>query len=100
VNLSNQRLIKLQACCNRLLDVARETYKENMGDIHQLKRTLSENHNLALNLVYQDSGFVLSMKKADLDGELPTGFINVTMQKGRWLFSCMELVSAVAPCLD
>lgn len=86
----------MQANCNRLLDVARETYKENVGDIYNLNRTLSEKHDLPLALVYQESaGFVFALKKIDLEGagELPRGFINVTMQKGRWLFSCLELVS-------
>jgi MutS family domain IV len=81
-----------QANCNRLLDVARETYKENVGDIFQLNRTLTEKHNLPLTLVYQDSGFVFGLKKTELQGELPRGFINVSTQRGRWIFSSMELV--------
>lgn len=32
------------------------------------------------------------MKKTDLEGELPKGFINVTLKKGKWQFSSMELV--------
>jgi DNA mismatch repair protein MSH4 len=82
-----------KANCNRLLDVARETYKENVSDIFQLNRTLSETHELPLAVVYQDSGFVFTLKKSDLDGELPKGFINVSMKKGKWFFSNMELVS-------
>jgi len=84
-----------QANCNRLLDVARETYKENVGDIFQLNRTLSETHDLPLILVYQETGFVFALKKVDLEGELPKGFINAAMRKGRWVFSSMELVSEV-----
>jgi DNA mismatch repair protein MSH4 len=87
----------LQANCNRLLDVARETYKENVGDIYNLNRTLSETHNLPLSPVYQENGgFVFTLKKSELEdagGELPRGFVNVTMQKGRWLFSSLDLVS-------
>jgi len=44
-------------------------------------------------LIYQDSGFVFMVKKNDIDGRLPQGFINVAMQKGRWLFSSLELAS-------
>ncbi|KAJ7494539.1 hypothetical protein B0H11DRAFT_2227345 [Mycena galericulata] len=33
---------RLRANCNRLLDVARETYKENVGDIFALNRTLTD----------------------------------------------------------
>jgi DNA mismatch repair protein MSH4 len=75
-----------------LLDVARETYKENVGDIYQLNRTLSEEHGLPFTLVYQETGFVFALPKSALEGELPKGFVNVTMKKGRWVFSSMELV--------
>lgn len=79
------------------MDVARETYKENVGDIFSLNRELSEQHNLPITLVYQETGFVFALKKTDLEGELPKGFINVTMQKGRWLFSSVELVRCMYP---
>lgn len=82
----------MRANCNRLLDVARETYKENVGDIFQLNRTLSQECGLPLTLVYQETGFVFVLKKNDLEGELPPGFVNVAMKKGRWMFSSMELV--------
>ncbi|EIW86225.1 hypothetical protein CONPUDRAFT_45677 [Coniophora puteana RWD-64-598 SS2] len=87
----NARVYAVKANRNRLLDVARETYKENVGDIHQLCAMLCEKHGLPLFLVYQESGYVFSSKKEDLEGELPPGFINVTMQKGRWLFSSLDL---------
>ncbi|KAI0935607.1 hypothetical protein AcV5_003986 [Taiwanofungus camphoratus] len=87
----NARVYAVRANYNRLLDVARETYKENVGDIFTLNRVLSEQHDLPLSLVYQDAGFVFALKKSDLEGELPRGFVNVTMQKGRWLFSSVEL---------
>jgi DNA mismatch repair protein MSH4 len=35
---------------------------------------------------------VFAIKKDELDGELPKGFINVSAQRGRWLFSSMDLV--------
>jgi len=82
----------VKANCNRLLDVARETYKENIGDIYQLNRTLSEEHGLPLTLIYQNTGFVFTLKRNDLDGELPKGFVNVELKKGRWIFSSMDLV--------
>uniref|UniRef100_A0A8H7Y6N1 DNA mismatch repair proteins mutS family domain-containing protein n=1 Tax=Psilocybe cubensis TaxID=181762 RepID=A0A8H7Y6N1_PSICU len=87
----NARVYAVRANCNRLLDVARETYKENIGDIYQLNRSLSEEYNLPLTLVYQETGFVFVLKKNDLEGELPKGFVNVTMKKARWMFSSMEL---------
>ncbi|KAF4623673.1 hypothetical protein D9613_001515 [Agrocybe pediades] len=87
----NARVYAVKANCNRLLDVARETYKENIGDIYQLNRSLSEEHSLPLTLVYQETGFMFALKKNELDGELPRGFVNVSMKKGRWMFSSMEL---------
>ncbi|KZV60597.1 hypothetical protein PENSPDRAFT_759914 [Peniophora sp. CONT] len=90
----NARVYAIKANCNPLLDVARETYKENVGDIQALHRSLCEAHDLPIVLVYQESGFVFAVKKADLEayeGRLPQGFTNVSMQKGRWLFTSIEL---------
>jgi DNA mismatch repair protein MSH4 len=74
------------------LDVARGTFKENVVDICQLNQALSERYSLPLSLVYQESGFVFALKKDELEDELPKGFINVSAQRGRWLFSSMDLV--------
>ncbi|KAI0761165.1 muts domain V-domain-containing protein [Trametes elegans] len=96
LNAVNSRVYAVKANYNRLLDVARETYKENVNDIYALRSRLSEEHDLPLMLVYRDSdaGFVFALKKADLEdagGELPRGFIDVTGQKGRLVFSSIEL---------
>ncbi|KAL0576893.1 MutS protein msh4 [Marasmius crinis-equi] len=88
----NARVYAVKANYNRLLDVARETYKENVGDIYTLNNTLSDTHGLPLTLVCLESGFVFALKKADLEDELPKGFINATLKKGKWQFSSMELV--------
>jgi DNA mismatch repair protein MSH4 len=45
--------------------------------------------------LHQESGFVFSLRKDELEGDLPRGFVNRTSQKGKWLFSSMELVSDV-----
>ncbi|KAL9709266.1 MutS protein msh4 [Leucoagaricus gongylophorus] len=87
----NARVYAVRANRNKLLDVARETYKENVGDIYQLNKTLADEHALPLTLMYQDSGFVFVLKKTTLDGELPRGFINVSSRRGKWLFSSIEL---------
>ncbi len=73
-----------------------------MGDIYALRNRLAEEHNLPFTLVYRDSdaGFVFSIKKTDLDdagGGLPRGFIDAIAQKGRWVFSSIELVSSNIP---
>ncbi|KAI3621717.1 hypothetical protein WG66_016688 [Moniliophthora roreri] len=88
---TNVRVYAVKANYNRLLDVARETYKENVGDIYSLANSLSDAHMLPLTLVYQETGFVFSLKKTELDGELPRGFINVALKRGKWQFSSMEL---------
>ena len=82
-----------EANFNRLLDVARETFIENIADIYQLGRELSEAHGLPLALVYHDVGFVFQLKKIEVEDELPTEFINVTQKKGRVVFSTLDLVS-------
>ncbi|KAJ7607391.1 muts domain V-domain-containing protein [Roridomyces roridus] len=88
----NARVYAVKANCNRLLDVARETYKENVGDIFQLNRTLTDTHGLPLALVYQETGFVFALRKDELEGnELPRGFVNPSLKKGKWTFSSMEL---------
>ena len=38
------------------------------------------------------------MKKDDLEGELPRGFLNVGLKKGKWVFTSMELVSRRGRC--
>ncbi|KAF8192659.1 muts domain V-domain-containing protein [Mycena galopus ATCC 62051] len=87
----NARVYAVKANCNRLLDVARETYKENVGDIFTLNRTLSDTHDLPLSLLYQETGFVFTLRKTELEGELPRGFINATLKKGKWTFTSMDL---------
>ncbi|KAI6104751.1 muts domain V-domain-containing protein [Pisolithus croceorrhizus] len=87
----NARVYAVRANRHRLLDVARETFKENVGDIMQLNTVMAEKHGFPLALVYQENGFVFTLKKDELEGELPSDFINVTSQKGRWYFSSMEL---------
>lgn len=77
---------------NRLLDVARETFKENVTDIYELGRELSETHGLPLVLVYQDSGFIFQLKKSESEGQLPAEFINITEKKGKIVFSTLDLV--------
>lgn len=80
------------------MDVARETFKENISDIYSLQRALAEKHELPISLVYQaNGGFIFALRKSDLSLDsneattLPHGFINRTSQKARWLFSSLEL---------
>ncbi len=100
----NARVYAVKANYNRLLDVARETYKENVGDIFALSNALSEEHNIKLTLVWQDGGFVFTVKKNELEDagmdELPRGFVNVVGRKGKWVFSSVELVCFISLLLS
>jgi DNA mismatch repair protein MSH4 len=65
-----------------------------VGDIYALHSSLTEKHGLPLQLVYQESGFLFAIRKGDLaEGKLPWGFTNLKPQRGKWLFTSMELVS-------
>ncbi|EJD04505.1 uncharacterized protein FOMMEDRAFT_83663 [Fomitiporia mediterranea MF3/22] len=91
----NARVYALKANQNCLLDVARETYKENISDIFQLNRDLSEQHGLPLQLIHQEHGFAFTLKNSELEEagltELPKCFINATARKGKWFFESMDL---------
>lgn len=95
----NARVYAVKANYNCLLDVARETFKENVGDIFQLNRDLCDQHELSIQLVHQENGFVFTLKKSELEEsgkvELPKGFVNVSSKKGKWVFETMELVSSL-----
>ena len=62
---------------NCLLDVARDSYKENVVDIFQLHRSLNETDGLLLQQVHQEQGSVPTLRKTDLEEagmtELPKG---------------------------
>ena len=80
---------------DRMLDVARETYQENVDDILELKAQLSQEYGIPLSLEYQErgGGFWFTVVKDHLEGELPRGFLNVTTKGAKWCFTSMELVS-------
>ncbi|CAE6426120.1 unnamed protein product [Rhizoctonia solani] len=90
-----KKVYAVRANYNRLLDVARETYRENVTDIIELQEELSKEHDLPISMQWQDSGFVFVLKKGDVPPgtkSLPRPFINASMKKnGKWLFSHLEL---------
>ncbi|KAF7372036.1 MutS 4 [Mycena venus] len=87
----NARVYAIKANCHPLLDVARETYKGNIGDIFEMNRTLSDAHGLPLSLVYQETGFVFTLRQNQLEGELPPGFISAKLKRGKWVFTSIDL---------
>ncbi|KAG9126082.1 MutS protein msh4 [Ceratobasidium sp. 392] len=89
-----KKVYAVKANFNRFLDVARETYRENVTDIIDLQNELTKEHDLPLGLQYQENGFVFILKKGDTPegGKLPAAFINVSAKKNqKWTFSHLEL---------
>ncbi|CAE6372632.1 unnamed protein product [Rhizoctonia solani] len=90
-----KKVYAVRANYNRLLDVARETYRENVTDIIELQGELSKEYDLPISMQWQDSGFVFVLKKGDVPQgtkSLPKPFINASMKKnGKWIFSHLEL---------
>ncbi|KAL5518469.1 MSH4 [Sanghuangporus vaninii] len=95
LNAVNARAYALRANQNCLLDVARETYKENVADIFDLNRSLSSEHGLPLQLVHQMHGFIFTLRKRDFETvgtpTLPKHFINTTAKQGKWFFETIDL---------
>ncbi|PWN98876.1 hypothetical protein FA09DRAFT_296615 [Tilletiopsis washingtonensis] len=77
----NARLYAIKAAHSPLLDVARETYKENMGDIHDLARRYSESYKLDVSLKSAATGFSLSGAESIAQRDLPSEFTNVLPTK-------------------
>ncbi|EFP77163.2 uncharacterized protein PGTG_03119 [Puccinia graminis f. sp. tritici CRL 75-36-700-3] len=88
---------------NQLLNVARETYKENLSDAMAMCEALKEEHHLPkLQFIFETrAGFMLQIKKDDLRGTsndttdhpdgLPKVFTNI-VKKGKTLhFTCLDL---------
>ncbi|GAA5984307.1 hypothetical protein JCM10908_006137 [Rhodotorula pacifica] len=100
----HQRLFAIKSEKKRLLDVARETYRENMSDIHDLCDTFRERYRLETLDLRQSDGlkgaaFVLRLGKEEWDekkGELALGrrgvAINVSVKKNKVEFQTLDLM--------
>lgn len=90
----NNKVFAVKANYNRMLDVARETYKENVSDIHELCNSLGSEHNLPFSLTYVErgGGFWLTVPKDDVEDDLPRGFLNVSSKGAKYMFTSLELV--------
>ena len=76
---------------NGLLDVARQTYKEANTDAYELIQELGTEHNLALDLNYDDTRhYYIRISSTELlDRALPPVFVNVVKRKN--FFECTTL---------
>ncbi|GAA5958826.1 hypothetical protein JCM8115_000366 [Rhodotorula mucilaginosa] len=97
----HQRLFAIKAERKRLLDVARETYRENMADIHDLCETVRDRYRFETLDLRQGEGFkgaafVLRVSKDEWDekkSELGrTGAINVSIKKNKIEFQTLDLM--------
>ncbi|KAG8921608.1 MutS protein msh4 [Tulasnella sp. 408] len=89
----NSKVFAVRANYDRLLDVARETYKENVGDILDLCKSLASDHELPFTPTFVESagGFWLTVRKDEVRGDLPRGCINVSSKGAKWKFTTLEL---------
>ena len=90
----NVRVYAVKADCNRFLDVARETFKENVSDVYALTRSVSDECGFPVHAHYlNNNGFWFYVKQKDMDGEkLPQGFIHSSVTGLSIRFSSLELV--------
>ncbi|GAA5868078.1 hypothetical protein JCM3774_001010 [Rhodotorula dairenensis] len=96
----HQRLFAIRAERKRLLDVARETYRENMTDIHDLcdrvrDRFRLESVDLRQCEGLKGSAFVLRLNKDEWDekkGEMGRTAVNVSVKKNKVEFQTLDLM--------
>ncbi|KAK0529930.1 MutS protein msh4 [Tilletia horrida] len=99
----NTKLYAVKSNRSALLDVARETYKENIKDIYDLATELGETHQLPIILKYAATGFVLELKTEHVPNQrdLPRTFINVVKGRSKtYTMSTLELKKRNQKMLD
>ncbi|KAJ3344291.1 MutS protein msh4 [Gonapodya sp. JEL0774] len=101
VNLSDPELESIGQWINEvsnrtpLLDIARQTYQENVHDVFQLASTLSDTHGLPFKLLWADrTGFQLSVSREAVEASqngLPAIFVNASWKKKTVVGTTVEL---------
>ncbi|KAF9420065.1 hypothetical protein BGZ94_009231 [Podila epigama] len=102
IALRNQRCFAVKSRENGLLDVARLTYKETIGDIFEVVNGYAEQYGINLKIQFNaNMGYHLSITTDLLDGRpLPLVFVNV-VKKGKLLtFTTLELIKKNAKIED
>ncbi|GAA5967803.1 hypothetical protein JCM11641_005769 [Rhodosporidiobolus odoratus] len=100
------RLFAIKAERKRLLDVARETYRENLNDAYELLDVLKEKHGIeTLQLVQTAaSGFVLQCTAEEWEEKKEEGvaraFINITKKNKKMEMSTLDLKKRNARILE
>ncbi|PVH97768.1 hypothetical protein DM02DRAFT_673841 [Periconia macrospinosa] len=95
LELRNQRTWAVKTGVHGLLDVARQTYKENMADAYQYINELSEEHNMKVDLKYEPArGFYIRISTSEIESRderhLPVVFTNIVRKKK--YIECQTLV--------
>ncbi|CAD6586978.1 MAG: MutS protein msh4, partial [Tremellales sp. Tagirdzhanova-0007] len=81
------RLYAVKADCNRLLDVARETYKENIEDILALEGHFIETHHIICWLEWNEAGYRFSAMRDDIEDPQSLPLIDIQFSKHKIVFS-------------
>ncbi|GJJ09382.1 hypothetical protein Clacol_003604 [Clathrus columnatus] len=82
----------VKASINRLLDVARETFRENIGDVYQLCQDISEKYEIQVQINHHATGnYFFLLKRGTLPNAPPKEFIHVTTKGNKISFSTLEL---------
>ncbi|QIW96668.1 hypothetical protein AMS68_002186 [Peltaster fructicola] len=91
LELRNQRTYAVKSGVNGMLDIARQTYKETMGDAMRYISDLADEHDLALQTKFDNARrFYMRIGREDLEARtLPTVFVNV-FRKKEWI-ECQTL---------
>ncbi|KAI8723059.1 hypothetical protein NCS52_00160800 [Fusarium sp. LHS14.1] len=85
LDLWNQRTFAVKGGINGMLDVARQTYKEQTEEVHKYLDRLNETHGFGAGLKY-DNGrkYWFRLRAADFEGSpLPDEFINIVRKKDK-----------------
>ncbi|KAH8929217.1 hypothetical protein BT69DRAFT_1346041 [Atractiella rhizophila] len=92
----NQKIRAVKPKKNLLLDVARETYNENVTDCFELAEKLSQAHKFEIALQYSKNGYQFVSKNEDIDDRRvleKLGFKDISKKAGKTYFSSLELVA-------
>ena len=95
------RVFAIKSERKRLLDVARETYKENISDVDELLKDIQAKHPGRFDEVRLEysatAGFTFVISEDVLEergGELPRSFNRLAKKGKKIVFSCIDLVGS------
>ncbi|KAL8279193.1 hypothetical protein RQP46_008449 [Phenoliferia psychrophenolica] len=88
----NVRIYAIKSQKRKLLDVARETYKENLNDAFEMGESLATKFGLDISMTHTQNGFVFSCPNVELDEKpLPKMFIHPVKKGKKTEFTSMDL---------